>query len=335
MLLIGDFMYNQNELKMVVLSLINKEMTLSLISKLLDIDYNTIYKIIIMLKQDGFNISEKIYANGDIRYMINKNTKLNNHYKNIIITEPEENEIELLVTSDIHFGSNYENRYLLNNMIDYCLQNNLHIIINCGDFVEGIINLSNIKIPWDEQIYHAILEYPEVNDIITFLLLGNHDYSLINNFGQDIRTYIKNKRHDIIPLGYGLSNIKIKNDELILEHAITERKILHENYKNKIIMRGHGHEAKFRLDGVNYIINLPSLSDLNFNKSSFPGMLKLKLQFLKGNINNIIVEQLSIINNNVYTTGEYKVFTGRGKSYKEDTLIENEEYYIKEYKKVR
>ncbi len=335
MLLIGDFMYNQNELKMVVLSLINKEMPLSLISKLLDIDYNKVYKTINLLRMDGFNITEKVYANGEIRYILNKTAKLNNQYKNTIITEPNENEIELLVTSDIHFGSNYENRYLLNSMIDYCLKNNLHIIINCGDFIEGIVNLSNINIPWDEQIHHAIMEYPQINDIVTFLLLGNHDYSLLSNFGQDIRTFIKNKRFDIMPLGYGRSNIKIKNDELLLEHYISERKVPHDNYKNKIIMKGHGHEVKFRLDGVNYIINLPSLSNLNFNKSSFPGMIKLKLQFLKGNINNMIVEQLSLINGNVYTTGEYKVFTGRGKSYKEDTIIENEEYYIKEYKKVR
>ena len=193
MLLIGGFMYNQNELKYYILSLIRNEMTIYMISKLLDISYNEVYHYIQLLRLDGFNITEKVYANGDIRYLLNKTAKLNNQYKNTIITEPNENEIELLVTSDIHFGSNYENRYLLNSMIDYCLKNNLHIIINCGDFIDGIVNLSNIKVPWDEQIYHAILEYPEVNDIVTFLLLGNHDYSLLSNFGQDIRTFIKNK----------------------------------------------------------------------------------------------------------------------------------------------
>ena len=288
-----------------------------------------------LFRSDGFNIIEKIYPNGDIRYNIIKNAKINNNYKNTIITEPEENEIDLVITSDLHFGSFQENKYLINNMFDYVIKNNLHIIINCGDFVEGIVNLSNIKIPWDEQIEHAIWEYPQVNDIITFILFGNHDYSLLSNFGQDIRTYIKNRRYDMMPLGYGRSNIKIKNDKLILEHYIDERRTSHEIYKNKIIIRGHGHETKFKMDGVNYIINLPSLSDLNFNKSSFPGMVRLKLQFMKGNINNIIVEQLSIINNQIYTTGEYKIFTGRGKNYKKDTLIDNEEYYIKEYKKVR
>ena len=318
-----------------ILSLIINEMPLSMISKILNLSYDDIYYNIVLLRMNGFNINEKLYANGDIRYILSKNTKINNNYKNTILTEPTEEEITLLLTSDLHYGSNYENINLIDNMLNYAIRENIHIILNCGDFIEGVLNLSNIDIPWDEQIYHALSLYPKIKDIITFVLFGNHDYSILDTYGQDIRYVIKNNRYDIIPLGYGRSNIKIKNDEIILEHAINNRKLLHDNYKNKIIIRGHGHETKFRIDGVNYIINLPSLSDLNFNKSSFPGMIKLKLQFMRGNINNIIAEQLSIIDRNVYTTGEYKVFTGRGKNYKKDLFIENEEYYIKEYKKVK
>lgn len=323
------------EIKYKVLSLINEGMTLSMMSNLLHMTHHEIYQIIVALKINGFNIMEKIYANGEVRYQLIKSTKHRNSFRNTIITEPEEDELNLLIVSDLHLGSNQEEYQLIYEMIYYAMVNNIHIIVNTGDFIEGVINLHNINQPWDEQIEKALLKYPMVNNIVSFILFGNHDYSILKNYGQDIKTYIKNNRWDMMPLGYSRCNIKIKNDELILEHFIDDKRTIHEIDKNKIILRGHGHETKLRLDGVNYIINLPSLSNLNFNKYHFPGMLKLRLQFMKGNIINVIAENISYINHKMEVTGEYKIFTGKNKNYKQDTIIENEEYYINGFQKVK
>ena len=324
-----------NEVDKLVLSLIEEKMSINDISYLLQLNYQTIYDCVAKLKMHGFNILEKYYDNGNIGYYLSKSTSLSNKYKNTIITRSDENEFDLMLLSDYHLGSFYETGKLIEEIYDYCAKRNIHIVLNLGDFVEGVVNLQNTKVPWDEQIYHALKNHPMCNDILTFMLFGNHDHSLLVNFGLDIRTVIKNMRGDIIPLGFGFSKVNIKDDEIIMEHPLGNNKNQHGSFSNKIILRGHGHESKIICDGNNYIFKLPSLSNLNFNKSNFPGASLMHLKMSKGNIIYVTLEELSIINNKIYTVNETKVFTGRGKDYSDSKIISNEEDYQKILRKVK
>lgn len=318
-----------------VLSLVEKGMSISQISYLLDLNYQEIYDYLNRLHFEGFNISRTYYANGDTSYELIKHSKFTNKNKNVLITEPEDNTIDLLVVSDFHLGSHCEDYQLINDIYyNYCIDNNIHIVLNAGDLLEGVVNLPNIKKPWDEQVYDAINNLPRINNILTFVVLGNHDHSILMNFGQNIRDVIKNYRDDIIPLGYGQAELKIKNDLIVLQHPLLVKEFKKSMYDHKVIIRGHGHSSKLRCDGNNYIIYAPSLSNLNFNKSSFPGAIRLTLKMYLGLIEEIYIENLTYFHHKLYTTSEDSIYTGNGKKFNKNIEIENEREYPKVLKKV-
>lgn len=57
--------------------------------------------------------------------------------KEAIITELQENNLKLLVISDLHFGNELERIDLVNRAYNYCIKNNIHIILCTGDIVDG------------------------------------------------------------------------------------------------------------------------------------------------------------------------------------------------------
>ena len=328
-------MYMLNNQARELLSLVEEGMSINQISYLLNIDYQKIYDYLNLLHIHGFNISRTYYANGDTSYELIKHSKFTNKNKNVLITEPDDNTLELLVVSDFHIGSHYERFDLIRDLyFNYCINNNIHIILNIGDLLEGVINLPNIRKSWDEQVYDAIKKIPHIDNLLTFLVLGNHDHSILLNYGQNIRDVIKNYRDDIIPLGYGQAELKIKNDEIVLQHPLLVKEFKKSMYDHKVIIRGHGHSPKFKYDGNNYLIYAPSLSDLNFNKSEFPGAMKLTLKMHLGLIEEIILEELSYINHKLHTTSEMYIYTGANKKFKKNVEIKNEREYPKIFKKV-
>ena len=313
------------ELENFVLSLIDRKMSINEICTLLNISYQDMYGVLSSLRMHGINITEKYYINGETRYEIARHSSLKNQYKNTIITSKDDNEFDMMLISDLHYGSYYETNELLDEIYDFCVKNNIHVILNIGDFLEGVNNLPNIRIPWDEQIYYALEKHPFDKNILEFLVLGNHDHSILKTYGQDIRKVIKNIRGDIIPLNFGKADIKIKNDKIILQHPILVKDFQNGSYKHTLIIRGHGHEPKVFLDGCNYVIYVPSLSNLNFVSCEFPGAIKMHIQMSCGNIINVELDELAFIHNKMYVTNKVSIFTGRGKDYSEKKIIENEE----------
>ena len=316
-----------------IINYISNGATISEISNDIQLSYQEIYKILAVIKSNGYEILKKYYSNGNIMYQLAN--CLFYDYSPRIITRPDEDTIEVMIYADLHFGSFSETPKLLDKIYDYSTSKGIHIHFNAGDFVEGVTNPLNIKIPWYKQIEHALRVYPHSDDILVFTLLGNHDYSLIENFGLDISEVIKNKRGDIIPVGFGSSKILIKNDYIILHHPLLSKDVsVINNYNNAIILRGHGHEMKTVIDNNNYIIYTPSLSNLNFNKSHFPGAIHMKLKMRFGLIEYVEYDELSFINNKLYTTGHMSIYTGRGKKFSENTDVKNEEEFSKVLKMI-
>ncbi len=313
-----------------ILELINKGLTIREISNITDFSYQEIYRCIVFLRQKGFIFAFKNYSNGDIKYEIVKG--MYSDERNRIITEHSENELQLMLVSDLHFGSKYEDVRLLHIIYDYCIQNGIHYLLNLGDLIEG--HTPNMKIPVDKQIDHALRVHPFSNEILVFLLLGNHDYSLLTGFGIDVKKAIENTRGDILPLGYGEKILCIKNDQIIMQHNLLVPEFHKSICDKTIILRGHRHASQVLKDSSNLIIYLPSLSKLNFNKSSFPGAVRLCLKFRAGMIEYAILEELVIINKKLYTVNESTIFVGLNKSFKEKDKIENEEDYTLVKKKV-
>ena len=193
-------------------------------------------------------------------------------------------------------------------------------------------------IPWVyrsnyRSIPHALRVYPMTSDIINFLLLGNHDYSLLTKHNIDLMNLIKERREDIVPIGYGEGKVLIKSDCIILQHPLLVKAMPSNVYNKAIIIRGHGHAARINHDSSNLIIHAPSLSNLNLYKSSFPGAVILKIKMKRGIIESVCLDELTFINNKLYTTNEISIHVGTKKSFKESNPIFNEEEYPKVLKK--
>lgn len=308
----------------IILSLIQKNKTLEEIISFSGLSISEIKKVLNRLSNKGHSISRKYFYDGEIQYGIDN---INNDYP--IITSSISNELEFMVISDLHLGSIYENQRLLNTIYDYCAKNNIHIIINCGDLVEGDVNKLNIKIPPIKQLSHALRVYPISQDIINYLLLGNHDYSLLTKYQINLMDLIKERREDFIPIGYGEGKIFIKSDYIVIQHPLIEKSKPLGIYNKAVIIKGHGHAAKINYDSSNLIIYCPSLSKLNLYKSSFPGAIDLKIKMKRGIIEQVYIEELSFINSKMFTTNEINIHVGKNKCFKESNLILNEEEYPK------
>ncbi len=312
-----------------ILNLINEGRSINEIAGLLSLSCQEVYEVLRRFKNHGYHLLHHFYPNGQMHSTMNNEDKTFNHK---IITSSKKDELELLVISDLHFGSIYENKEYLNVIYDYCTKEGLHLLINLGDFVEGEVNLKNIIVPPYKQIEHALSNHPQSNDILELLLLGNHDYSLLTNYHIDVIKEILTSRSDIIPLGYAEKEIDIKNDSIVLRHPTWEFE--KGTYCHKLILSGHGHQARIHMDSANTVVYLPSLSDLNLNKSHFPGALRLKLKMRCGLIEYIVLEELTIVNHKMYTTNDINLFVGMNKSFRNNAKVYNEGEYVKVKKKV-
>ena len=313
----------QKNLEM-LLSLIKNDYSISEISNILNVPYNKIYEYLYKLKDEGYEILRKYYSNGNMRFIVSN--QLYEDYTPVILTEENENKIEMLVYSDLHLGSIFEKSKYLKMVYDYSKQKNIHIHLNAGDLVEGVIVESNIKIPFNEQIKHALKVYPHSDDILVFLLLGNHDYSLLEGHGINISEIIKNKRGDVIPIGFKEGKIKIKNDVIVMLHPVMNTDLGKRGiYNHNLIIRGHGHEAQEVIDSSNLYIYTPALCDLNLKNSTHPGFTHLTLKMRYGFIENVKINELIIIGNKISVVNGIEVFVGHGKKIRESNIILNEE----------
>lgn len=317
----------KDDLKLLI-QLIDKNILISQISKIMNIPYVKIYEYLKLLKQNGYEILKTYYSNGDTKYELAN--EMFNDYTPRVITRHDEDVIDIMVYSDLHFGSFSETPKLLEKIYEYSVKKGIHIHFNVGDFIEGVNNPLNIKLPWYKQIDHALRVHPFCEDILVFLLLGNHDYSLIKNYGLNIGEVIKNTRGDIVPIGFGDGKIAIKNDWINLHHPLLDIDAsLKENYSYSIILHGHSHEMKVIIDNSNYHIYAPSLSNLNFNNSHFPGAIDMKIKMRYGFIEYIELKEIAFIHNKLYITGRINLYTGRNKKFNENNIILNEEEYPK------
>ncbi len=273
-----------------LIELINKHKSLNEISRLLKLSNKQIFMRLSMLKNSGYIFDRKYQYNGDIYYN-SHNPFINSLDNNLRIEGKSKlDRIRVLLTSDYHLGNIYDDLDSINKMYEYCINHRINIILNCGDFFEGIIHSSRDNKFNDhiKQIKYGLTNYPYDSNILNVVLLGNHDASFWLEKGIDIKKIILERRHDLIPIGYGYGDCYIGNIGFRLEHPIdrSDLKInMPQNSDKQIILRGHSHKFKIS-SGINTFLKIyvPSLSRVsNGNKNNIiPGMIDMELQ-IKGN----------------------------------------------------
>ena len=179
---------------------------------------------------------------------------------------------------------------------DYASKNNIHIIFNCGDLLEGIHtcdrrNINNIH----DQIEYTIQKYPYDKDICNIVVFGNHDYHAFHHMGLDISKKIKNIRHDIIPLGFGQGYVNIKKEKILLQHELCAVNLSPIDDKAKLALIGHGHMMKTKIYD-NLLLCLPSLSRVcpDKTKENIPSFVDLELHFTRDNFEFIRAKQMLV-----------------------------------------
>ena len=286
-----------------LLKMIEQNKTCNEICQELNISNKQLYNNITNLKNKGFILNRKYYSTGDIVYTFtnshNKIKEYKNNYNTSIITNPTETSLKTLVISDLHIGNSLARIDLLDKVYEYCINNNIHIIFCCGDFIDGNFNYytQSITSIYD-QIETFIKKYPFDKNILTFGVGGNHDYASIKIGHQDIIEILKNYRHDIIISNYKEVDINIKNDFVHLFHSMPWQTTYEpSSTKNNpfIVLCGHSHKFSILSKDKQYLkIDVPTLSDLKI-KPTLPAALEMTLNFEQGYIENIYLKQICFL----------------------------------------
>ncbi len=222
-----------------LLSLIKYQATIESLSDELNLSTKQLYQRILKLQNSGYEIHRKDFATGDVQFDLSSSPTEEDAAK-AIYTSPSSSELRALVISDTHLGNTLQSLDAINEAYNYCIQNNIHVIFNCGDLFNGLCNSKHgksVNDNYEEQLAYAIKDYPFDSKIINYVVLGNHDADYQKGY-IDIKKALMSKRYDIFPVGYNEATIKVKNDGIKLVHPNGYEP---PKYNKKIIFRGHSH----------------------------------------------------------------------------------------------
>ncbi len=291
-----------NEKSTILLRLIDNGYSLKEIIKYLNINEEEGYSLFRGLHLFGFKFDREYTSDGDIYYKI-KDDRVHNDMDREIIDNSD--ELDIIITSDTHFGSRVEDYGLMDMVMEFCDKESICLNIHGGDFVYGVMRLKDGTVGKEtkylddlELLQDVIKKYPM--GLLNFVCLGNHDIAPLLYKGRDVGDYFLKYRHDIIPIGYAKGIIKIQEERICIKHEIDLRKTPFRGYnftsvkldnkgKEKIRIIGHTHNYQVFFDDnrQNLTIYAPSLSNCKSNDTV--KAIKAKLLFDKGRIKEIIL----------------------------------------------
>ena len=316
-----------------IIELITLNKSLNEICTQLNLNRQQLYTRLKTLQIHGIEFEREYFFDGNIKYIpLNKVVETNRDGIDLI-TKHTEQQIKIMLISDIHFGSKYDRLDLINIIYDYCIKNDIHIIINSGDLIDGITIGKEKRIKsFERQIDYLLKNYPFDKNITNFICLGNHDIDSFINNNQDIEVVLYNMRHDLVSLGYGVGNINIKNESIYIKHHINDYNMPYIPSESLILL-GHSHKASIYTNG-NLYVHIPTLSNLNNECCGFPGAILMTLSFKNGYFKVGHFEQL-LINNKVYKVNEFicELLPNRTFKKKNQTILEENEngIYLKNF----
>lgn len=293
------------EIKLLDMLKMNKSMYE--INKELGTSNDDIYKILFDIKSK-YSEFKSIINDGIVQYTNFYNLFGNN---NTYLNVGEFRKLKIMIVSDLHLGHYDDLITSVDLMYDYVVKNNINIIFNLGDFFEGYSIYKTCKFSdCDKQITYALNNYPHDKSVINFLLLGNHDISLVLDKGIDIKKIITDKRDDIVITGIGRANLFLNNFRFRLDHQTNRYPVEPAGcFNNGIIAKGHSHMYKI-ISGSTYIsIHAPNLSNIMTSKYScrFPSMLEMTLHVNDSIINNVTLKHFAVWNNEIVSINEHRM----------------------------
>ncbi len=169
-------------------------------------------------------------------------------------------EDKIMFIADSHFAENdkREEWYMAYNT---ALKQGIKTVIHLGDFVEGCCRKEDWNKSEEElsrELQYAISQIP--TDVMTKLLLGNHDYSVIRNHPPLIDLYFSAPNLDIM----GMHSVFLcweRNMTIHLFHQVSQLTLLagHLHTKLNYDFQIKGHEHIYHYDLENKTIILPPI----------------------------------------------------------------------------
>lgn len=219
------------------------------------------------------------------------------------------NDKKIIINSDPHYCSIYENMNYTYGMFDFAVANGFNVILNGGDIIEADINpRKGLKVI--KQADYFINEYPFDENIKTYALLGNHDYRAINKhpFIRDVLS----SRDDINILDFKKSFINWDGNVISLQHTIDSYKLRFPSTVECLCFKGHSHyyHIKKKQHGKSERIFIPAMCDdpvVNLSNAQLdrnatrPGFLTAEIYD-----NSIVVIHYSFINGKIEKENEFK-----------------------------
>lgn len=324
-----------SELSVKVLGLIEEGFTINSICGILNLSHKQLNNILRGLRMLGIEFNKKYYYDGETIYVPKKDLSWDTKKNTVnIITSHDCNEFQAMVISDLHVGNQLEAVDAWNKIYEYCIINNIHIIIIAGDFLDGInVGKHDHKKHSNslEQIRYAVNNYPFDKNIINVVTLGNHDIDSLTSYGIDFSIYLRNFRPDIVPVGYGHGRINIKNDRIFITHPLgINSNNGFELPSNYLLIKGHHHTNKSCIStNGNCSLTAPTLSNLFTSQDIFlPGAIVLSIKFKNGFFDVVNIENL-MVNDRVNVVGETQFSITPSKDRKYDGNIKHEEDFSK------
>ena len=181
------------------------------------------------------------------------------------ITDPK-----ILIVSDTHIGSKFENMDYIREAYKYAQEHDIHTVLHGGDLIQSTVkNVKREYIDEQAQIEHVIEDYPYSDTIQTLILLGNHDYL---TFRKDPK-YLEmlKARKDFNIMGYRRIYLTWLKSLISVYHTVKKFPFIMPALETDLTLRGHSHHLTYnKEDGL----NIPSLSnDMLQNKDARPGFL--------------------------------------------------------------
>ena len=99
-------------------------------------------------------------------------------------------ENKILIISDTHIGSEYENISYLDMVYEFAIKNNITKIIHGGDLLQSTMkHVKQEYIDPEKQFKHFMSVYPNDRNITNYVTLGNHDLSILDKFEKGINIF--------------------------------------------------------------------------------------------------------------------------------------------------
>lgn len=233
---------------------INKKKSVAEIAQSLDLKEYEVYGLVQLLINQGYLYD---IVNGEI-IKLAKPQKHEDIYK----VKSDLEHLKLLLISDTHLCSKYDRLDILRYLYDKADSLGVKHVLHSGDFTDGkshrpehVYELKEHS--YEGQIQYCVENYPKSNDIITYLISGNHDDWWYKSAGSDIVNSIAKQRQDLVYLGPDLANLHIGKLRIHMFHgkggqayakSYKAQKYLDAmpvNDRPHILQLGHIHQAFF------------------------------------------------------------------------------------------